>query len=156
MTPSRRKSLAAFLVAGAILVFLLPFSLMLLPNPAPKPVKDLSAEPTGVYLGIGATTYHVFPYAAPQETFPGNVAVAGLDTTVLVKYRNLADASQYALRAFPGGDEVAVKRDVRAPDHILCLRPLALKPGQYYVTVAREGMYGGTDYVYFSVETTAR
>jgi hypothetical protein len=156
MTRRARFAVGGFLVCSSLVVFLLPFSLMLLPNPAPKRVTDMTAEPTGVYLVVAGATYHVFPHAELQQAFPTEAAVARPDSTLLVKYRNLADPSLYAVHVFPGGAEVPLGRDDRASDHVLALKPRALPPGRYYLTTQREGMYGGTDYVYFRVASPAR
>ncbi|HEY3318551.1 MAG TPA: hypothetical protein VGK50_09030 [Coriobacteriia bacterium] len=152
MSAGKRAGLAVFLAASGLLVFLLPFSLMLLPNPAPMRVSDLSSAPTGVYLRASGAEYRVFPFGAEQSSFPGASGSAARDSVVLVKYRNLSDLAGYALHSFPSRSEVPVRRVVHASEHVLELRPKPLPAGRYYVTTTREGMWGGTDYVYFRVE----
>lgn len=150
---NRRKMIGAGVAMGTVfaLVALAPFALMLLPNPDPVLVADLSTQMPGNYVITGESIYHVFPRAEEVEAFPADAPVVGPDAVFIVKYRQLAQLSAYTVWSFDNRREVPVERDVSTPK-LLRLRPdQPLAEGRYYAVVARESIYGGTDYVYFSV-----
>ena len=155
MTRPLRLLGGAGLVLAAAAVFVLPFTLMLLPNPRPIRVDRAEGQPTGVYLDAAGAVYRVFPYGDRLDVFPRDAAVVPTRTTVLIRYRNLGSLGGYALHRFPSGAEVGATYRTHEAAQLLELDPGVLSAGRYYVTKTREGMWGGTDFVYFSVEETA-
>lgn len=132
---------------------LAPFSLMLLPNPVPVEVSDISVQMPGNFVESDGHVYHVFPYAEEVTSFPKEAPVVGPDAVFIVKYRQLAQLSAYTVWSFETHKEVSVARDTSEPK-LLQLRPeTPLTDGRYYAVVARESIYGGEDYVYFEVES---
>ena len=137
---------ATFAVVGAA-----PFVLMLLPNPKPVTVADVASQMPGTYVRTAGRTYHVFPHADRAESFPDDALKVGPDVVFVIKYRQLAELNAYTLWSFDGGREIDVERDLHTPE-LLQIKPLAeLPPGRYYAVVAKESIYGGEDYFYFSV-----
>lgn len=140
-------AVGALLLAAAVA----PFSLMLLPNPLPVKVADLGTQLPGTYIQTSSGIFHVFPRAEQADRFPGDALVADPGAVVWVKYKELDALSAYAIYSFEGGKAVP---SVKSTSHarLVEIRPTApLAVGRYYVAVAREGLFGGTDYVYFSV-----
>jgi hypothetical protein len=151
-TMSRRtKWLIGILFAILVLVATVaPLTLMLVPNPMPVRVTDLGSQPSGAYVTTGNTIYHVFPRAEPLEAFPPDAPSVGVSPVVSIKAVHLDDPSKYSLYAF-GGKPVDATRTNATPN-ILELRPSQpLRPGRYVAAIARDDLFGGTDYVYFSV-----
>lgn len=148
----RGRILAVIGFAAAVLaVGGSPFVLMLLPNPQPVLVADVREQLPGDYVTSGAKTYHLFPRAEQVESFPDDSAVVGPDAVFVVKYRQLANLEGYTLWSFDDGERVEIAHDLGTPN-LLQLRPREPLPaGRYYAVVARESIYGGEDYVYFSV-----
>jgi hypothetical protein len=149
----RTKVLA--LVAFGVLVAIAagsPFLLMLLPNPEPVRVDDVASQPPGAYITTRGATYAVFPYAEKVDAFPsGSLTVDGCPT-VWVRSSQLDSLEAYGLYTMEGA-AVAVERDASGPG-LLAIRPQsALAPGPYFAELARDGLYGGTDYIYFQVAT---
>ncbi len=150
---SRRGQVIAASVLGVALILtaLAPFVLMLLPNPRPVAVADLAKQLPGNYIRSGSETYHVFPRAERTSAFPADSLAADPSCVFVVKYRQLAQLDAYTMWSFDTGKPVMVTRDTTVPK-LLQLKPNApLAAGRYYVVVARESIYGGEDYVYFSV-----
>ena len=142
---------AAFMAAA-----LAPFPLLLLPNPAPVPVKGplLEAQP-GVYLATPSGTFRVFPRAEEAQDFPADALRTRGPVTVAVRARQLDSMEAYSLTTFAGQAPVATSKDSEA-NRLLTMKPLAPLPaGRYCVTVSRDGLYGGTDFVYFEVTPSA-
>jgi hypothetical protein len=127
-----------------------PITLMLVPNPMPVRVTDLGSQPSGAFITTGGTTYHVFPRAEQLDAFPPDSPSVGVTPVVSIKAVHLDDPSKYVLYTF-GGKPVDVTRTSAAPS-ILELRPKhPLSPGRYFAAIARDDLFGGTDYVYFTV-----
>jgi hypothetical protein len=139
----------AFLVlAGSVLVA--PFLLMLVPNPVPIRVGDVSGQEPGTFLETGGAIYRVFPRADRTDALPADSLRTDEQPTLWVRYRQLDSPDAYALYTLAGA-QVEVDRDTTLPN-ALRLRPQKpLEPGGYYAAVAREGLFGGMDYVYFEV-----
>jgi hypothetical protein len=127
-----------------------PFTLMLIPNPHPIAITNLAEQPTGVYIETAGRTYHVFAFAEQPATFPPDSLVTGAKPVVWVRTKMPADASAYTISRV-NGSAVEVVHDSSHPG-LVAMRPAGpLSPGQYVAAVAREDLFGGTDYAYFSV-----
>jgi hypothetical protein len=153
----RRGSIAAGIALGVLLVVagLAPLILTTLPAPVPVKVVDPATQVDGVYVGTDSAVYHIFPYPEPSPDFPADAFATTPAARVWVKYGGLSDLADYAIRSYPAGAEVPSDKVTAAP-RLLELRPVSeLAPGEYYAEVARESLLGGSDYVYFSVETSA-
>ncbi len=137
--------LAVLLLGG------LPILLMTLPDPVPVKKTSLEGERVGTFVEAEAGLFKLFPYTAPNPAFPPSAAVTGPQPKVFVRARRLDALSAYTIRPYPGGEPLPVDRRLLDPQtlELACGRPLP--SGKYYVTAARDGMYGGTDYFYFRV-----
>jgi hypothetical protein len=152
---SRRTKWLIGTVFGVLVLLALvaPITLMLIPNPMPLRVADVGSQPSGAFITTGGTTYHVFPRAEPLDAFPPDAPTVGVMPVVSIKAVHLYDPSKYALYAF-GGKPIDVTRTSAKPD-ILELRPKQpLSPGRYVAAIARDDLFGGTDYVYFIAKAT--
>lgn len=150
---SARARVLTAVAFGAIVLAVgaAPFALMLLPNPTPVAVTDIAGQLPGNYIETGAKVYHVFPRAEEVEVFPADSLIAGPDAVFVVKYRQLASLSAYRMTTADGSREVPTRKDTRERK-LLRMRPRRpLAVGRYRVQVARESIYGGDDFVYFSV-----
>lgn len=132
-----------------------PFLLMLLPNPVPTRVTEMSAQVAGAYIGTGGAVYRVFPRAEQPDTFPADSLATDTRPTVWVQYRQLDTLDSYGLHTLSGA-AVAAEHDTSRPN-LLGITPAApLAPGGYYAEIPRDGLYGGTDYLYFSVTASGK
>jgi len=150
---TRRTKVAIGILAGLALAVagLAPFVLLLLPTPTPIPVRNLADQPPGAFVTSGTVTLKVFPRPELAQSFPAEGATTERGARVLVKYRQLDGVGAYSIRVFPGGRAVPVVKDILQPG-VLELRPKGpLPPGPYYVQYPRDGLEGGTDYIYFRV-----
>jgi hypothetical protein len=130
-----------------------PLSLMLLPNPVPIVVADVASQPSGAYITTQGRTYRVFPRAEQVAQFPEGSPSVSSTPLLSIKSEQLDQPSSYGLFAFDGS-AIAVTRTA-VQRNVLALRPVTpLRPGRYFAQIAREGMFGGTDFVYFSVTST--
>jgi hypothetical protein len=148
-----RTKVAIALGAGGSLFLagIAPFFLMLLPNPRPVKVAGIADQPPGAYISTHAGTYHVFPSAEQLERFPDGSLSADPSAAVWVRFKQPDAPDAYGIYTFPEGKTVPVTRDASRP-HLLQVRPSApLSSGLYFARIAREGLLGGTDYVYFKV-----
>jgi hypothetical protein len=129
-----------------------PFPLLLLPNPAPVKVSQAAVQSQpGVYVKTGGEIWHVFPRAEDVDEFPKDALRAGPDVVVLVRARQLDDISRYSITRWPD-DHVVAATVKPASSRLLAIAPSAALPaGTYCARVSRDGLEGGTDYVYFSV-----
>jgi hypothetical protein len=138
------------LVVGAVVA---PFFLMLLPNPVPVRVQDMSSQAPGAFIATRGAVYRVFPRAERASTLPTGSLVTDERPTLWIRYRQLDQLESYSVHALDGAP-IAVDRD-RSQPNLLRIQPKhALDPGGYYAEVARDGVDGGTDYVYFHVAAT--
>jgi hypothetical protein len=127
-----------------------PFLLMLVPNPVPTRVTEMSPLVAGAYIDTGGALYRVFPRAEQPDTFPADSLTTDAQPTVWVQYRQLDRLDYYGLYTLSGA-AVAVEHDTTRPN-LLGITPVSpLRPGRYYAELARDGLYGGTDYLYFVV-----
>jgi hypothetical protein len=152
---SRKTKLIMGAVFGVLLVIaaIAPLTLMLLPNPLPMRVHDLASQPSGAYITTRGTVYRVFPRAEQLGAFPPDAPSVGATPTLSIKSDRLDVATNYNLYLFSGAG-IAVERDSVA-SNLIQVRPTSpLAPGQYIAAIARDDLFGGTDYVYFSVGAT--
>jgi hypothetical protein len=150
---SNRAKWAVGLAAGSLLTVaaVAPFLLMLLPNPLPVKVTDVAAQPPGAYIAIRSGTYHVFPRAEASDGFPKDALAADPGADVWVRYKELDAMRSYGIYSFPADREVHVSKTIARPG-LLELRPVEPLPaGLYYAALSRDGIFGGTDFVYFRV-----
>lgn len=151
MTRKTKIAIGVLAGLGILIVGLAPFTLMLLPTPMPVPVRNLADEPPGAFVTSGSVTLKVFPRPEPAQSFPLEGATTDPGARVLVKYRQLDGIDSYSLNVFPDGAAVPVLKDTVQPG-VLELRPKGpLAPGFYVVQYPRDGLEGGTDYIYFRV-----
>jgi hypothetical protein len=148
-----RRRIVGGVVLGllALVAFLAPFSLMLLRNPTPVVVMDISAQSPGTFIETHGTTYHVFPRAERVDAFPADVLSTGATPIVWVRYRQLAPLQGYTISSFPGDTRVAVRYDTTRPRLLGIVPKRPLPPGRYYAVIPRESLEGGEDYYYFTV-----
>lgn len=151
MSRNAKIAIGSVLAVALLIAGLAPFALMLLPNPKPVEVLDVSAQPPGTYIADSSGTYHVFPRADKVEDFPGDSLRTFPEAKIQVKYRQLSGMDGYSIHAFPGGGVVATKPDTSIPKVLTLVPVKRLAPGRYYAIVARESIYGGEDYIYFEV-----
>ncbi len=155
---NRWQKWAAGIAVGVmgLAVAVAPFPLLLVPNPAPHPVTGpLMDQQPGVFVASGAATYHVFPRADDVDVFPSDAPTVTPNAAVWVRSKQLDDTRAYEIVAWPGGKAVAVKYTTQA-NKLLSMTPRrALEPGTYCAHVSRDGLEGGTDFIYFRVTAEA-
>lgn len=155
MSSSRKVIIVVALGTLTLLAALMPMTLMLLPNPVPVRVGNVANQLPGIYVAGSTSTYHLFPHAEPADSFPVDSLVVDPAAQILVRYKGLSALDQYQIYSYSSGQEVATDQQVAEKTRVLTIRPLEpLPPGQYFAEVAREGTFGGTDYVYFAVTQT--
>ena len=144
------RLLAALILGSIVLVVvLLPLMLLTIPDPTPVRVTSLAGERSGAYFQEGQGLYKVFPCPIVLKRFPVTALATNCRPRVYVKYRLLDRLNAYGVFAYPSEKPVPVTRKLLS-DHVLELRPARpLLPGQYYVSAAKGGMYGGRDHYYF-------
>jgi hypothetical protein len=158
---SRRTKLLIGIAFGILVAIaaIAPFTLMLVPNPKPVAVTNLAQQPVGVYIETAGRTYHVFAFADQPDSFPAGSIVTSARPVVWVRTQMPSDASAYTISKVDGGGQSGAAIDVvQDSSHagLLAMRPkAALAPGQYVAAVARDDLFGGTDYAYFSVVGSA-
>jgi hypothetical protein len=154
MSPRTKVLIGVVFGVLVLVAAVAPLTLMLLPNPVPVRVTDIASRPTGAFITTNGVIYQVFPRAEQVDSFPPDAPAVGATPVVSVKSRMLDDPSKYSLYAF-GGGSVGVSRTT-AGANLLEMRPSRpLAPGRYFAAIARDDIFGGTDYVYFSVTATA-
>lgn len=140
----------AFLLAG-----LLPLTLLALPNP-PQYQEIERMEERGAYLRNGDTLFRLYPHPKEIEEFPGESAVAGPDSVLLVRSRQYDELGRYRLETFTGtevqeSEALETKRFIDE-NRILHLVPAdGLDAGRYVFESVEDSMYGEPEYYYFSV-----
>jgi hypothetical protein len=145
-------AVATLMVTAAVA----PLALLLLPNPVPVRITDPAQQFPGTYVASGGAFYHVVPYAESADQFPADSLVAEPNAHVVVRYKGLDDLASYGIYTFPDGRAVPVTKRVTSSSRLIELTPAStLKTGRYFVTVARDSIFGGTDYSYFSVAPTS-
>jgi hypothetical protein len=151
---SVKAKLVVFASLGLIVlgVAALPLILLGLPDPHPVAVPGLEGERVGTYVLRDDGVYKLFPYTAPLFSFPGDaLLVDDPQPRVVVKYRQLDSLSLYGISRYGTGQTVDVEKTLIA-DGSLRVQPTAPLPaGEYVITAARDGMFGGEDYFYFRV-----
>ena len=149
-----KAKLAIVATLGLIIIGVagLPFILLTVPDPHPVAVPGLAGERVGTYVLRADGVYKLFPYTAPVFSFPGDALVVDDPRPlVVVKYRQLDSLALYGIRPYGGADAVDVDKAVLA-ESSLQIQPMAPLPtGEYVITAARDGMFGGEDYFYFRV-----
>lgn len=137
-----------------IVALVAPLTLMLLPDPTPVRVGDVASQPSGAFITTQDAVYHVFPRAAQLDSFPPDAPSVGSTPVVSVKASRIGAPADYSLYAFSGAGVDATRTTIGTT--ILELRPTRpLPPGRYVAAIARDDLFGGTDYVYFSVGATS-
>jgi hypothetical protein len=142
-------ALAPVFVAVAVL----PFLLLLVPDPHPVKVPGLEGEIAGTYVQQQDGVYKLFPYTAPLLSFPSDALVVdNAQPDIIVKFRQLDFLSQYGVVSYGDSTEIPVDKVVDQDAKLLHLLPKAtLAPGEYVVAASRDGADGGEDYFYFRV-----
>lgn len=154
---TRAKVIAATVFGAAIIIMVIgPLSLLLLPNPMPVKVAHLPRKLSGTFISTRQGMYRLYPYPAATESFPADAFAVDGHISVFVKYRQLDALHTYGIHKYPDGEQVAVRKVVK-PDRVLEMCPAEkLSPGRYYITIARDSMYGGEDYYYLLVRPRDR
>jgi hypothetical protein len=144
--------MAAGIGSAVAIIGVLPFIFVILPNPMPVKIPGLDGEKVGTYVAREDGLYKLYPFSAPPADFPDEaIAVAG-KPSIMVKYRQLEALSIYGLWTWPDNQPVPVEKDTTR-DQVLTMAPeTEMPPGEYYVTAARDGIYGGIDYFYLKVD----
>lgn len=155
---SRGQRWAAGIAFGLVVlaVAVAPFPLLFVPNPVPHPVSgSFMDQQPGVFVAGGGAAYHVFPRAEDVEAFPAEAPATTPDTAVWVRSKQLDDTRAYEIVSWPDGVVVPVAYTTR-DNKLLSMTPKrALTPGMYCAHVSRDGLEGGTDFVYFRVTSEA-
>ncbi|HZD60593.1 MAG TPA: hypothetical protein VE439_09110 [Anaerolineae bacterium] len=150
---SKRAKFIIGVPIGAIFagVLVLPFLLMLVPNPNPVKITSLANQRVGTYLDTGRGLYKLYPYSSSQANFPEGAPAAIEQPCVYIKYRQLDGLSSYGIYEYSSSQPVPVRKTIKSKSILQILPRGRLAPGLYYVTAARNGMFGGKDYFYFKV-----
>ena len=153
LTTKAKVVIICALVPVFIAVAVLPFILLLVPDPHPVKIPGLAGEIAGTYVQRQDGVYKLFPYTAPVMTFPADALVVDDPRPqVVVKFRQLDFLSKYGISGYSDSGEIAVDKVVDEAGKALYLRPTsALSPGEYVVAASRDGADGGEDYFYFRV-----
>ncbi len=151
MSRRAKWTVGGLFVAFSLIVALLPFSLMLVPNPHPILVGDLRSATPGTYIEAAGGTYRLFPFAEAPKTFPSDAPVTGARPSAFVRYKQLAEMSEYGMFVYPAGRPIAVKKTLRTGRILEIVPAEPLAEGTYYVRAGRESAFGGVDYFYFRV-----
>jgi hypothetical protein len=133
-------------------VFLAPFLLLFLPNPAPVTVTALSRSGLGTYIGRAPAFVREFPAAAMNGQVPPNQAHVGTDAHVYVKDKALSALDSYTITSISSRQGVAVDRRIIGTNELEIAPRAPLAAGSYLATIPRSDMYGSTDYYYFIVD----
>jgi hypothetical protein len=155
MTARKRLLVGAGLILGAVAVAVLPFTLMLLPNPGPVRVSTFEQAGTGAFVGSESALFRLFPYAAAAPSFPHGVPSVRTDAQILVRTKSTEDFTSCRLTRFPSGEGVAIAPSTTSGRSARLVPASSLAVGRYVLSSPRGGMYGGTDFYYFRVEATA-
>jgi hypothetical protein len=152
--PRRTKLLIGTVFCALVIVATVaPISLMLLPNPRPVPVHDIASQQDGAFITTQGAILAVFPRADPLDQFPPDAPSVGPTPVITVKANNIDVTAGYNLYTFAGVSVPAKRATVGT--NIVEMRPATpLAPGRYVAEIARDDLFGGSDYVYFSVGTT--
>jgi hypothetical protein len=142
---------------AALAVALLPFALLLLPNPGPVRVASPAEAGPGAYAGTDAAWFRQFPYASPPASFPRGVPVVPASSRLVLRTRTPEDADASQLAPYPRGKPVTVRRVSEGTRVVTLVPAQPLPPGRYVLRAPRGGLYPGTDlyYVRVSAEATA-
>lgn len=151
MTLKAKLIPTAALGVAFVIIVVLPLLLLSLPNPKAVKVRGMQGIKAGTFLDAGEGLYKLYPYASTQDKFPAGAPSVGRKPSVYVKYRQLDELPAYGIYAYPTNQAVPVIRNIEK-SKVLRLAPKSeLRAGLYYITAARDGIYGGTDYFYFKV-----
>jgi hypothetical protein len=151
----RSTKLVIGTVFGVLVVIaaIAPLTLMLVPDPKPVLVGSVASGPSGAYISTQGSVYRVFPRADQLESFPPDAPMVGSTPVVSVKASRIDPTADYSLYSFDGRGVESTRTLVTAT--VVELRPMRpLSPGRYIAAIARDDLFGGTDYVYFSVAGT--
>lgn len=152
-TAALRLVLALSLGTASCVMLGLPLIYLRLPNPRPTEVPDLKAAGRGVYLRSAEETWRLFPHAAALEAAPADAPRVSAVEAIIVAARQPGALEGYRIRRLPDREQLpALESTASSGDSVLVrLEPAELATGIYEVTVPRESIYGGTDFVYFTV-----
>ena len=151
---SRMAKMAIVATLGLIVLGVagLPFILLTVPDPHPVAIPSLAGERVGTYVLRADAIYKLFPYTAPVPLFPKDALVVDdSKPQVVVKYRQLDAIGLYGIRPYGGTKPVDVEKAVLAENSLHIQPKDPLPTGEYVITAARDGMFGGEDYFYFRV-----
>lgn len=146
--------LALSLGTASTLMLGLPLLYLTLPNPSVERLAAVEGSGRGMYLQADGQSYRLFPRSQPLRRAASDVPVVHEIDRVLVLVRQPGRPSEYRMRvlggaAVPADVETAADGDLTA----VAVKPARrnLAAGTYEVTVPRESMFGGEDYVYFTI-----
>ncbi len=134
--------------AMLIILGLMPLILLLVPEPEAVRIADLAGERSGAYLDASEGLFKLYPYASLATGFPKAAPVIGGDPIFLIKYRALEAKSSYGIFAYYGSLVPTVKT-VKTGKIMRITPKTALTPGRYYLKIAKDSMYGGSQYFFF-------
>jgi len=153
-----RRARILTLAAAVLMVLaigLLPFTLMLLPNPRPVQVPKPGYAGVGFYVDDAHGTFKLFPHPREERDFPADAYEVAPSAGLFVKSRQYSDLSAYGLYALPSRRAVAVRKEFVGG--LLRMTPKApLAAGRYVVESSRDGAWEGTDYFYLAVSPLRR
>ncbi|MHB8841781.1 MAG: hypothetical protein ACYC56_08340 [Candidatus Aquicultor sp.] len=146
----------AALGVAFVIIVVLPLLLLSLPNPKAVKVPTMQSVKAGTFLDAGEGLYKLYPYASTQDKFPAGAPSVGRKPSVYVKYRQLDELPAYGIYAYPTNQAVPVSRKIEKSNVLRLAPESGLHTGLYYITAARDGIYGGTDYFYFKVRSVGK
>ena len=153
-----RRARILTLVAAVLMVLaigLLPFTLMLLPNPRPVQVPRPGYAGVGFYVHDARGTFKLFPHPREERDFPQDAYAVTSSAALFVKSRQYSALTAYGLYALPSRRAVAVRKEFVGG--LLRMTPkTALPTGHYVVESSRDGAWEGTDYYYLTVTSGGR
>ena len=137
---------------AAVVMLGLPLLYLTLPNPTPVPVADIAEAGRGIYLVADGRTLRLFPFSQAAEAMPASSAEAHAVDSLIVAVRQPGAEDAYRLRQLGGEHaEATVTLEREAALTLVHVTPAVLPAGDYELAFPRESIYGGEDYVYFSV-----
>lgn len=147
-----RVLLAGTLGVATVVMLGLPAILLTLPDPGPRTVVSVAQAGRGAYARGDATTWRLFPRAEPADRLPPDAPAMHAPVELVVAARQAGDPAAYVVRRLDGAAlPLAAKTERCGRLTLVVIGVTGLASGSYELSLPRESMYGGTDFVYFSV-----
>jgi hypothetical protein len=146
-------------ITGGLILFALPFSLMLLDDPQPLPVVDPGDYGHGMYIGCAgpdeSIVWHkLFPSRSIPEETPDDMIAVDPEPLIRMRQAVIDEPDRYSLLTYPALERVPLEIEVLEPERI-DVRPRSPLPLGAFVFIApRESLYGGQDVFMFRVSGT--